>query len=97
MKPSLKSLILDYCKMNYPYEVHSGAIEKLSIEKGFKASNGSRRARELEEDGYLEKRIEKKCVIYKYRIEKQVREAYQVDSVDREKKIIYLKKQGQLF
>lgn len=51
---SLKERILDYLSNTSDF-VNGGEIERLAMEKGFKASNASRRLRELAEEGVLER------------------------------------------
>lgn len=54
MKPeSLSNRIRKYVRRQYPAVVNGGELERLAFENGFKASNASRRARELENDGIL--------------------------------------------
>lgn len=43
---TLTEKIIEFCAEQYPLWVHSGAIERLSMDCGFKAENGGRRARE---------------------------------------------------
>lgn len=57
---SLKTLILLHLRERYPKYVHGGAIERLAMELQHKASNGGRRARELEKEGLIEKRYNDK-------------------------------------
>ena len=45
---SLSNRILNYIRKQYPDWVNGGTLERLSLEAGYKASNGSRRAREME-------------------------------------------------
>jgi predicted transcriptional regulator len=62
---SLKNRILMYYKKN-PFWISGGEIEKLSMEVGKKASNASRRLRELHEAGILERREVNGYVEYRY-------------------------------
>ena len=45
--------------------VNGGEIERYSIELGYKASNGSRRCRDLVNEGILARKIEKGSVWYR--------------------------------
>ena len=64
---SLKSLIYDHLKSHYPNYVNSCDIERLSIDEwGFKASNASRRCRELHRDGLIERQLVKGIATYRY-------------------------------
>ena len=58
MKPSLKNRILAYIRKQKGY-VNGGELERLAEQAGYKASNASRRARELYQEGLLERKIEK--------------------------------------
>jgi phage terminase small subunit len=55
---SLKQRILDYINGSDVY-VSGGTIERLAIEAGYKASNASRRCRELQNEGKLQKIIKR--------------------------------------
>lgn len=65
MKPSLKNRILIYLRQRPYVFINGSEIEKLSMSLGMKASNGSRRARELAEEGRIE-RMQDKSVFYRY-------------------------------
>ena len=68
MRDSLRKKIFLSVKFQYPVWVNGGEIERLTMADGKKASNGSRRARELVDDGYFERRLNgKRCVEYKYK------------------------------
>lgn len=54
MKTSLKTRILDYLKSRAPDWVTGGIIEDLAKGYGYKASNASRRCRELENEKSIE-------------------------------------------
>lgn len=60
MKTALRQRIIDYLKQWHEYDhkafVNGGEIERLALEAGYKASNASRRLRELENEGIIEKR-----------------------------------------
>jgi len=58
MKPSLKNRILAYIRKQEGF-VNGGELERLGESVGFKASNVSRRCRELHNEGLLERKIEK--------------------------------------
>ena len=45
--------------------VNGGKIEELSMSVGYKASNGSRRCREMAEDGLIERKEENGSVWYR--------------------------------
>ncbi len=51
---ALKNRILRFMRMN-PVYINGGEIERLALAKGYKASNASRRLRELHEDGLIER------------------------------------------
>ena len=66
---SLKSRILNYFE-RYDMQYHGvwqngGEIERLSLDIGYKASNASRRCRELVIEGYLERRERNGSVEYR--------------------------------
>lgn len=64
---SLKELLVKEC----PYDWFNGGwVERFAMEHGYKASNGSRRARELENSGAWERKEEKGSVWYR-RAEKE--------------------------
>jgi hypothetical protein len=65
-KPSLKVLLSVYLKEKYPMWVNGGELEQFAITQLYKASNGSRRCRELEDEGTFERRINGKSVEYRY-------------------------------
>lgn len=65
-KPSLKVRLAQFAKEKYPAFINGGEFETFSITLGFKASNGSRRCRELADEGTLERRINGKSVEYRY-------------------------------
>ena len=74
-KESLASRIKNYLRKHGGW-VHSGEIERLTMQAGYKASNGSRRCREmtsgLMSNGktcpiVLEKKEEKGSVLYRYK------------------------------
>lgn len=66
--------------------IQGGELERLALSVGYKASNISRRARELAESGTLERRENSKGhVEYKWRKTEQIVSRYQeVDGVMRE-------------
>lgn len=71
MKEGLKQRIQEYLKKWYDYDptawVNGGEIERLAMETGRKASNASRRLRELANEGVVQRREnEKGHVEYKY-------------------------------
>lgn len=48
MKPfSLSKRIETYCKNHYPEKISGKKIEELTMQAGYKSSNGSRRCREM--------------------------------------------------
>jgi predicted transcriptional regulator len=63
---SLKSRISTFYAKNYPKIINGGEIERLAMNIGKKASNASRRLRELHEEGILERIQEGKSVAYRY-------------------------------
>lgn len=68
MSDSLKSRILRYIesrtKDNEEY-INGGDIEREALLAGYKASNASRRLRELAREGYLWRREKNGCVEYR--------------------------------
>lgn len=69
MKPeSLSERIRKYVRRQWPNKVNGGTLERLALDNNYKASNASRRARELAEDGTLEVSYsEKGFAEYKYK------------------------------
>ena len=67
-QPSLKVLLSLYLKEKYPNFVNGGELEQFAIMQGYKASNGSRRCRELADEGTLERRMNGKSVEYRYKV-----------------------------
>ena len=70
---SLKSIIFRFVKGKYPQLVGGNEIERYAMGAGFKASNASRRCRELEKEGYIERELVKTlvgpmCVAYRYKV-----------------------------
>ena len=63
---SLKVILYNKIRGAYPIPIHGGVIEKMSIDYGYKASNGSRRCRELVNMGLIEPIYEKGFVLYKW-------------------------------
>ena len=66
MKISLSKRIENYLK-KYDGWMHSGEIERLALNAGYKSSNAGRRCREMQNDGILERKLEKGSVLYKYK------------------------------
>lgn len=64
-KLSLSKRIENYIR-SYGGWLNGGEIERLTLQAGYKASNGSRRCRELVEAGILERKEEKGSVWYRY-------------------------------
>lgn len=65
---SLRHKIVIFCRDQYPDWVNGARLEKLAMELGYKASNSSRRGRELVRGGILERRLNaKKCVEYRWK------------------------------
>jgi len=63
---SLRHKIVIFCREQYPHWINGGQLEKLGMELGYKASNSSRRGRELVKNGILERRLnERHCVEYR--------------------------------
>jgi len=57
-KESLKSKIVYYLK-DYPGWCHSGTLELVAQGNGYKGENGGRRARELVNEGVIERKMKK--------------------------------------
>ena len=70
-KPGLKVLLSLYLKEKYPNWINGGELESFSTTQGHKASTGSRRCRELADEGTFERRINGKSVEYRY-LQKEV-------------------------
>lgn len=64
-KLSLKTRTLNYLRKNGGW-INGGELERIALSVGYKASNISRRARELHEEGLLERHEVKGSVEYKY-------------------------------
>jgi DNA-binding Lrp family transcriptional regulator len=64
-KTSLKSRIVRYVSRKGDW-VNGATIERLAMEAGFKASNASRRCRELANEGIFERK-EEGSVYYRYK------------------------------
>lgn len=58
-KISLSERILNYLR-KYPVYWNGGEIERLALTAGYKASNASRRLRELHEEGLIEREERKR-------------------------------------
>lgn len=65
-KRSLKTEIRFFVYQEYPDFVNGGRIERLASDLRYKASNASRRARELEREGIFERRLNRGSVEYRY-------------------------------
>ena len=65
IKISLKEKIIIFAKSKYPRYVNGGAFELLALNEGKKGSNGSRRCRELANEGVFERRMNGKSVEYR--------------------------------
>lgn len=68
----MKKLSLSKRIENYIFKqngwVHSGEIERLALQAGYKSSNAGRRCREMQNEGILERKLENGSVLYKYAI-----------------------------
>ena len=67
---SLKNYVLQFIKGKYPEWVNGGEVERLALDEKYKASNASRRLRELHNEGRLERRInpDNKSVEYLWKV-----------------------------
>lgn len=65
-KLSLSKRIEKYLEKRYPDFVHSGEIERLALQAGYKSSNAGRRCREMQNEGILERKLENGSVLYRY-------------------------------
>lgn len=66
-KKSLVERVENFLRLKADW-IHGGELERLAMDNGYKASNISRRCRELVEDGVLErKENEKGHVMYRYK------------------------------
>lgn len=93
MKISLYNRILRYYQSNAGQWISGGAIERLVVQKTtYKASNASRRLRELHEDGYLERMEEKGTVFYRYVPQRKEVEKVEVvgNTAIRRKEVVYI-------
>lgn len=91
-KPSLVERLIKFMKANPETWIPGGTLERIALSVGYKASNISRRARELVEDGTLDRRENSKGhVEYKWRKTEKIVSRYQeIDGVMREvKEVIY--------
>ena len=67
MKPlPLRTRLYGYLQRHEGDWIHSGHLEKLAQEAGYKASNGSRRLRELQSEGRIEVKYERGSALYRY-------------------------------
>lgn len=68
--PSLVTRLKELVRVEYPEWVHGGMIERLSLELGYSAENGRRRARELSDPRNANRTFEKNYkngkVIYRW-------------------------------
>jgi len=67
---SLKTQLKSLCRVDK--YINGGEFERWALEHGFKASNASRRLRELENEGVVEKKIEAGSVWYRLKATPQV-------------------------
>lgn len=65
-KTGLKTRLAFYLKEKYPNWINGGDLEIFSTTQGYKASNGSRRSRELADEGTFERCMNGKSVEYRY-------------------------------
>jgi predicted transcriptional regulator len=65
---SLKDRILKYLSSYSSQWINGGEIEKLAMNAGFKASNASRRLRELTVEGKIIRDLRNGTVWYKYNL-----------------------------
>ncbi len=71
MKLGIKNRIVQYFTKHQDEWINGGEIERLALKVGYKASNASRRLRELAEVGFLKREEKKGTVWYKYETRKQ--------------------------
>ena len=86
-KKSLKQKILDHLQSNSSSWHNGGSIEDFIRQTEFrKASNASRRCRELAEEGLVERKIEKKTVWYRFKPQTVFNEmVYSKEFIERQK------------
>ena len=84
MKLSLSNRIERYCRKNYPNWTNGGEFERMSLAIGYKASNASRRCRELAEAGILERREKNGSVEYRFNIERYQKVTYRIPEINHE-------------
>ena len=95
MKTSLKNLILEYIKSEYPNVVHKGEIGRKAVnEWGYENENAGRRCRELADDELIEPVYKNGQVGYKYKPDDMVKIPI-VGTVENEK--VKFNKQEPLF
>jgi len=70
-KPGLKVRLAQFAQEKYPNWINGGDFEVFATTLGKKASNGSRRCRELADEGTFERRMNGKSVEYRY-LQKEV-------------------------
>ena len=79
MKKSLRERVLSYYRKNNGCWISGGEIERLVAQRTtYKASNASRRLRELREDGLLEAKEVKGTVFYRYMPQQKIVESVEV-------------------
>ena len=64
-KLSLSNRIANYLEKQGCW-IHSADLERLALEAGYKSSNAGRRCREMQNEGILERKLEKGSVLYRY-------------------------------
>lgn len=78
-KPSLVERLIKFMKAKPETWIPGGELERIALSVGYKASNISRRARELVEDGMLERKENSKGhVEYKWRKTEVIRSRYEI-------------------
>jgi DNA-binding transcriptional ArsR family regulator len=86
-KLSLKDRLKAYLDKKGEW-VNGGQLEALAMQAGYKASNASRRMRELYEDGLVERQMQGKSVAYKTLSPKTKRVLTRTHPITGEKEII---------
>ena len=64
-KLSLSNRIANYLEKQGCW-IHSADLERLALDAGYKSSNAGRRCREMQNEGILERKLEKGSVLYRY-------------------------------
>lgn len=78
LRDRISNFLEQWHKIDEQHFVNGGEIEKLAMGIGYKASNASRRLRELENDGVIERRINNGSVEYRISLHEDLKQKYPV-------------------